>query len=206
MKKLICIGIMMAGFLSSPVAYAQTKSLLFGIDALGFGAQGFDVANTPAMDSLINGTWQTGYNGAYSDQSIAGGILGTPTEQITVSGPGWSTMLTGVWTDRHGVTGNGSSFANGDFENNPAYLATLKEAIPTLTTASYVYWPPINDYIMGSINNDGDPTNDLDFNAAYSNDVNTVNAAVAGIGDVGGLDPDVVFISEIGRASGRERV
>ncbi len=171
------------------------KSLFFGIDALGFGEQGFSVTNTPFMDSLINGTWQSGYNGAYSDQAFVGGVLGTPTQQTTVSGPGWSTMLTGVWTDRHGVTGNGSSFNNGDYVNNPTYLATLKEAIPTLSTASYVYWPPIENNIIGSIGNDGDPTNYTSFSASYSNDVNTVNAAVAGISDVGGLDPDAVFIS-----------
>ncbi|MEO2046510.1 MAG: alkaline phosphatase family protein [Pirellulales bacterium] len=172
------------------------KSLFFGIDGLGFGTQGFSVTSTPFMDSLIDGTWQAAYNGAYSDQAFAGGILGTPTEQVTVSGPGWSTMLTGVWTDRHGVTGNGAvSFGGGDFANNPPYLATLKEANPTLSTASYVYWGPIDDYIISSIDNDGDLTNDVNFHQAYGNDVNAVNAAVAGIGDVGGLDPDAVFIS-----------
>jgi len=147
------------------------------------------------MDSLIDGTWQAAYNGAYSDQAFAGGVLGTPTEQPTVSGPGWSTMLTGVWTDRHGVTDNGTSFANGDFANNPPYLATLKEAIPTLRTASYVNWGPIENYIISSADNDGDPTNDVDFHLAYGNDVNAVNAAVAGIGDTRRFDPDAVFIS-----------
>lgn len=180
----------------SQAADAQTKkSLFFGIDGLGYGELGFSVASTPFMDSLIDGSWQAGYRGAYSDQAFAGGVLGTPTEQITVSGPGWSTMLTGVWTDRHGVTGNGSSFANGDYANNPPYLATLKESIPSLTTVSHVYWPPIDDYIMDSIQSDGDPTNDLDFHASYSNDAVTVAAAVDDIDGTSGRDPDAVFIS-----------
>lgn len=171
------------------------KSLLFGIDGLGYGEQGFGVANTPNMDSLINGSWQPGYRGAYSGSAFAGGILGTETQQITVSGPGWSTMLTGVWNDRHGVTGNGSTFANGDFANNPPYLATLKESLPALTTASYVYWPPIDDYIVSAPDEDADSTNDVDFHLAYMNDANAVGAAASAIADADGLDPDAVFIS-----------
>lgn len=193
---LLAVGTVGGSFSSNRAEAGQVKkSLFFGIDGLGFGVRGFSATSTPNMDSLINGSWQAGYNGAYSDQAFAGGVLGTSMQQTTVSGPGWSTMLTGVWTDRHGVTGNGTSFTNGDYVNNPAYLATIKEAIPTLSTASYVYWPPIENNIIGSIGNDGDPTNDVNFHAAYSNDVNAVNAAVAGISDVGGLDPDAVFIS-----------
>ncbi len=200
-RKLIFLLLLGVGIAGGSLAANQAeagqvkKSLFFGIDGLGFGEQGFRVANTPFMDSLIKGTWQADYNGAYSDQAFAGGVIGTATQQPTVSGPGWSTMLTGVWADRHGVTNNGSSFTNGDFANNPAYLATIKAAIPTLSTASYVYWPPIENNIIGSIGTDGDPTNDVNFHASYSNDVNAVNAAVAGIGDVNGLDPDAVFIS-----------
>ena len=190
------LGLAGAGLITKQAQAAPVKkSLFFGIDGLGFGTQGFSVTSTPFMDSLIGGTWQPGYNGAYSDRAFAGGVLGTSTQQTTVSGPGWSTMLTGVWTDRHGVTGNGSSFTNGDYVNNPAYLATVKAAIPTLSTASYVYWPPIENNVIAPIGNDGDPTNDVNFHASYSNDVNAVNAAVAGISNVGGLDPDVVFIS-----------
>ncbi len=139
--RLLCTVLSLFVLLAMP-AWAQTKSLVIGIDGLGFGEQGFSVASTPWMDRLITGQWLAGYHGAYSAQAFAGGVLGTPTQQTTVSGPGWSTILTGVWTDRHGVTGNGSSFANGDFDNNPAYLGTLKETIPTLTTASYVNWTP----------------------------------------------------------------
>jgi hypothetical protein len=183
------------GFLAGRAEAQVKKSLLFGIDGLGYGEQGFSVANTPYMDSLINGTWQAGYRGAYSDRAFAGGVLGTPTQQITVSGPGWSTMLTGVWTDRHGVTGNGSSFANGNFADNPPYLVTLREANPALVTASYVYWPPIDDYIIASGDRDSNPNNDVTFHASYMNDANAVAAASAAIADVNGLDPDAVFIS-----------
>ena len=136
-NRFLCAFLLAAifGIPAGNVAAQVKKSLLFGIDGLGYGTQGFSVASTPFMDSLINGTWQTGYRGAYSDQAFAGGIIGTPTEQTTVSGPGWSTMLTGVWRDRHGVNDNGSSFANGDYANNPPYLVTLREADPSITTA-----------------------------------------------------------------------
>ncbi len=65
----------------SPSVAAQVKkSLLFGIDGMGFGTQGFGVASTPFMDSLIDGTWQTNYQGAYSDNAYTGGTVGTATE------------------------------------------------------------------------------------------------------------------------------
>lgn len=39
--------------------------------------------------------------------SYQGGNRGTPSEQHTSTGPGWSAMLTGVWNDVNGVNDNG---------------------------------------------------------------------------------------------------
>ena len=192
-----CISSAVLGLLvfasSAGISHGQPKSIVIGIDGLGFGEEGMDVAATPWLDRLIGGTWMPGYQGAYTDEAFAGGVLGTPTEQVTVSGPGWSTMNTGVWIDRHGVNGNGGSFANGDFANNPPYLGTLKSALPGLLTSSYVNWGPIDSVIMEAIDNDGDPTNDLDFRGDYGNDDQVAAVVVASLAST--VSPDVLFVA-----------
>ena len=42
-------------------------------------------------------------NGLLSLRAYAGGEMNTPTHQPTISGPGWSSLLTGVWIDRYGA-------------------------------------------------------------------------------------------------------
>lgn len=180
-------------------AYGQdTKSLVIGIDGLGYGTQGMSVASTPWMDSLIDGVWQEDYRGAYSDSAFAGGVLGTSTEQITVSGPGWTTIMCGVWIDRHGVSGNGSNFANGNFADNPPYQATLKFNDANLKTATFVNWEPIDDNIMASVDNDSDPSNDFDFRGTYtSDDLVAQDAATALANPANGYDSFFVSLDDV---------
>ncbi len=114
-------------------------------------------------------------------------------------------MLSGVWRDRHGVNTNNSNaggFSRRAFKDNPIYLATLKDSIPTLSTASYVNWTAIEDRIIVSVALDNNPGNDLRFHQAYGNgntttgfDDEVINATLTGLGDVNGLDPDAVFVS-----------
>ncbi|MEM7196109.1 MAG: alkaline phosphatase [Pseudomonadota bacterium] len=178
-----------------PALEAQVpKSLVISVDGMGYGTQGFDEAATPWMDSLINGTWHPDYRGAYSDSAYSGGVLGTPFEQGTISGPGWSTIQTGVWTDRHGVTGNGSSFTNGDFTNNPPYIGLVKSADPSLITASFVNWGPIDSIIMEAVDTDADPNNDLDIREDLGNDSSVASTAAATISSTL-IDADVVFVA-----------
>lgn len=153
-------------------AYAQPKSLVIGIDGMGFGEQGFSVASTPNMDSLINGTWKTGYNGAYG-VAFAGGVAGESTEQPTSSGPGWATIFSGVWADRHDVYN--ASFTNPDFENNPTYFETLEENVPNLFSVS-IAGGFIRDDIIATVN-DGNSRMDVSTAApqatAYLNGLDT---------------------------------
>ena len=75
-------------------------------------------------------------------EAYAGGDLGTSTQQQTVSGPGWSTLLTGVWADEHHVTGNSNS------PIDPTVMSLferIKADIPGATTASIVSWADINN-------------------------------------------------------------
>ena len=186
----IAFTLMASGF-----CWGQQKSLVIGIDGLGFGSHGLANAETPVLDSLINGTWKPGYRGAYSDSAYAGGILGTATQQPTVSGPGWTTMLTGVWKDRHQVTGNGSSFVNGNFAANPPYLGTLKNIDPSLSTASFVNWGPIDSVLMNAVDTDSNPENDLDFRGDFGSDQEVINAAGFTLMSDSGLNPDASFVA-----------
>lgn len=78
------------------VAIGQKKKvLLIGIDGLQF--EQIAKVGTPNFDKF---TIKRGYNG---------GIFGTPSQQVTSSGPSWVTILTGVWTDKHGITSNSAS-------------------------------------------------------------------------------------------------
>ncbi|WP_079077289.1 alkaline phosphatase family protein [Streptomyces sp. Root369] len=59
----------------------------------------------------------------------------------TDSGPGWSSVLTGVWPDRHGVTGN--DFTGADYSRYPDFLSRAVTAQPGLRTAAVVSWPEL---------------------------------------------------------------
>jgi hypothetical protein len=67
----------------------RKKVLLIGLD--GIHVDILEQADTPNLNSLIAG-------GSFSADAR--------TRPITVSGPGWSSMLTGVWMEKHGVESN----------------------------------------------------------------------------------------------------
>jgi endo-1,4-beta-D-glucanase Y len=114
---------------SNPTGRGQPKSLFIGID--GLRPDGLEAADTPFLDSLIDGTFAQGaHRGAYTPFAR--------NEDITVSGPNHSTILTGVHRDKHMVTNN--SFSGGDFANYPGYLSRLESALPDLNTVRLMTW------------------------------------------------------------------
>lgn len=74
---------------------AIKKVLLIGVDGLQY--EKIKQQHTPNFDAFK------------MVKAYAGGIVGTPSQQTTGSGPGWMTILTGVWTDQHGVISNDTS-------------------------------------------------------------------------------------------------
>jgi hypothetical protein len=107
------------------------KVLIIGID--GTRSDAFQQANTPHIDALLSDatfsydSWHTG---------------------ITWSGPSWSTILTGVNWNKHGVTDN--SFANKNF-NQYAPLPTLAKQIkPNLNCSIVAEWDPLIDEITNA--------------------------------------------------------
>lgn len=113
----------------------QKKVLYLGIDGCRFDAM--QAAHTPNLDSLIE-------NGCYHDGLL---ILGERyRKNDTISGPGWSTILTGVWADKHGVHDN--QFGGKNYEEFPALFVRLKSVQPDAKTYSMITWEPIREHIV----------------------------------------------------------
>ncbi|WP_162932325.1 alkaline phosphatase family protein [Solimonas sp. K1W22B-7] len=113
----------------APGGDREARVLVIGIDGLRTDAlQG---ADTPNIDRLIA-------EGAFDDRSQV--------DYVTVSGPGWSSMLTGVWCDKHGVRDN--SFDGSNYDAYPHFYRHVRELRPDLVTVSYAHWAPINENIL----------------------------------------------------------
>ncbi|MET9464984.1 alkaline phosphatase family protein [Streptomyces sp. NPDC006544] len=59
----------------------------------------------------------------------------------TSSGPGWSTIATGVWPDKHGVKDN--SFTGKNYTAYPDFLTRIENAKPALHTYAAADWEPV---------------------------------------------------------------
>lgn len=104
------------------------KALIIGID--GCMPTGISVANTPNLDALMA-------SGTFS--------LDARNERTTYSGPAWSSILTGVWEEKHGVTDN--SFNGSKFSRYPHVFKYIKDIYPEGRNVSVCEWGPINDKI-----------------------------------------------------------
>lgn len=107
------------------------RVLFIGID--GCRSDGLETADTPHLDALS----QAGF---YSPDGL--------NDDITVSGPGWSGLLTGVRSNLHNVTGN--DFGNNNLAQFPPFFERIEALTPERNTVSIVHWSPINDYIVGN--------------------------------------------------------
>ncbi|WP_437187214.1 alkaline phosphatase family protein [Planctomicrobium sp. SH668] len=121
---------------AQPEATERTKHvLIFGID--GVRPDSLEKAPTPSIDQLIE-------TGAYTNTAQ---ILGERYQgNDTISGPGWSSILTGVWADKHGVHDN--TFKGMNYELFPHFFKHLKLVRPDAFTVSLVSWKPIHDFIL----------------------------------------------------------
>ncbi len=113
----------------------RNRVLVLGID--GTRPDALAKARTPHLDGLIR-------EGSFTDTAE---ILGTRFQQNqTISGPGWTTNLTGVWADKHGVMDN--SFKGQRIEAFPHFFKRLKAAHSGARTVSLVSWEPIHEFIV----------------------------------------------------------
>ena len=144
--------------------FSQTqKVMIIGID--GCRPDALFEANTPTLDSLIS-------TGLFSPDAL--------NDDVTVSGPGWSAILCGVWSPKHLVTSN--SFAGNDYANYPPVFKRVEDYNSALNTVSICHWAPINDEIIQSY---------ADITINESSDLNVSNQA---INFLDSNDPDFMFL------------
>lgn len=105
----------------------RPKGLFIAID--GLGSDALRAVPTPAMDALRR-------RGAWTYQSETG--------DVTKSGPNWSSVLTGVWRDRHHVDSN--HFWLERLSLYPDIFARLERARSELETAFVYSWPKLHRF------------------------------------------------------------
>ena len=113
------------------LAQNEKKVLFIGID--GVRSDALLEANTPNLDGLMN-------VGLFTFDSWHLGI--------TSSGPSWSSMLTGVWEDKHNVTNN--NYTNANYNNYPYFPTRAKECKPDLKCVQIITWNPMDDASNGT--------------------------------------------------------
>ncbi|GAA5646648.1 hemopexin repeat-containing protein [Vibrio proteolyticus] len=165
--KTTLLGLALAG-LSLSLHAADNKVLLIGIDGLQY--EKLAGVDTPAFDRL-NIT-----------KAYTGGIAGTSTEQLTKSGPGWATILTGMWVDRHQVTNNDSGLANSDVKSVYRYIA---EANPQADISSFSTWAPIHTQFF---------SNDLELMTRYTSGGTDDSNLQQTLTTLSSQDPDFIFL------------
>jgi predicted AlkP superfamily pyrophosphatase or phosphodiesterase len=120
---------------------SSRHAIIFGVDgcrsdALKLAAE---TGKAPHIAKLIE-------NGTVTWTAYAGGELDKPTQQATLSGPGWSSIFTAVWHDKHGVTDN--TFRGSNFARYPNFLERVRVARPESDAVSLVTWPPIHEHLF----------------------------------------------------------
>jgi predicted AlkP superfamily pyrophosphatase or phosphodiesterase len=113
-----------------PSSELTPRVLLIGLD--GVRVDILESAATPNIDALrANGTF----------------TADARTRMPTVSGPGWSSMTTGVWSDKHGVMGN--DFSSNRYVEYPDFLTRLETIDSSWRTMVTVDWPPLGSEAAG---------------------------------------------------------
>lgn len=129
------------------------KVLVVGMDGLRFDR--LVAIDPPVLGALMS-------SGAYGTSKLPYGEPGAPRTESpgevvpepapegpgirsrTDSGPGWSSIATGVWPDKHGVVDNG--FSGAQFQKFPDFLTRAKDARPDLATSAFFSWAALDEH------------------------------------------------------------
>ncbi|TXG91122.1 nucleotide pyrophosphatase [Rhodococcus rhodnii] len=118
--------------------------------------------------------------GASAEASIAG--------HPTISGPSWSTILTGVWHTEHGVVDN--SYLGARFDRYPSVFTRIERERPELRTASIATWDGI-----ARIATSGPPAADVVVTTPGASILPTIDArtATSVVAEIETNGPDFLF-------------
>ncbi|WAZ21995.1 alkaline phosphatase family protein [Streptomyces cinnabarinus] len=158
-----------------PGGTSKDKVLVIGMD--GFRHDRIAAADAPHLKAMMSeGTYGTSL--LYANPMAA-----------TSSGPGWSTVSTGVWPDKHGVRDN--TFAGKKYGQYPGFLARLAQIRPALSTYAAVDWLPLDT--QGTVTPGADAKLVLDGDRdGYTGHDATIAAEAEAI--IKGQNPDVLFV------------
>jgi predicted AlkP superfamily pyrophosphatase or phosphodiesterase len=152
------------------------KVLLIGLD--GVRVDILAQAHTPNIDVLADA-------GLFSDEAWTG--------EETVSGPGWSSMVIGVWADKHGVHNN--DFTENVYHQYPDFLTRLEQVDSSFNTFAVLDWPPLGELV------DGGPlfSDAIDVKISFDGeemgyDVADSLSVLAAIDHLTNADPDAAFV------------
>jgi predicted AlkP superfamily pyrophosphatase or phosphodiesterase len=149
------------------------RVMIIGMD--GTRAEALAIASTPSLDAI---------------SSLGFRDVNAITGDVSLSGPGWASMLTGVWCDKHNVIDNDASWSQSSFDTYPHFITRLETAAPSRHTFSVSHWDPINDEILCA-----DERNDNCGGADQVINVGSDEAVRDEVVDVlTNGDPDVVFM------------
>jgi predicted AlkP superfamily pyrophosphatase or phosphodiesterase len=131
----------------------------------------------------------------------AGGEPSGEKNQPTISGPGWSTLFTGVFADKHGVRGNGAKFSVGNFKTYPHFFKYVREAKPNAWLGSVVgdTWPEVNSILLKGSGQDlanfqaAVPAEDV-MEGKAKRQLTDANVAKEAVRCLSGENPDVLFL------------
>ncbi len=118
------LGATLLLLLASSARAQDRRVLVIGID--GVRVDILASANTPNLDALIAA-------GAFTDSALTG--------LRTLSGPGWSSMLTGVVAEKHGVLTN--DFSTNRYDDYPDFLTRLERHDRSWHTLAIACWAPL---------------------------------------------------------------
>lgn len=163
-----------AAYPELPDGSRAEKTLVIGLD--GSMLEKIEQAEAPHLKSLI--AQGTRAPSSLYDTSVA----------KTESGPGWATVLTGTWPDKHGVRDN--SFDGKDFGTYPDFLTRMEQADPELSTLAIASWAPItsaegNGEIVGG---------DVDVRIATPGDEYDAGTTERAVYYLGSENPDATFV------------
>lgn len=116
---------------------ASPKKAVFVI-VDGIPADVIERIATPNLDAIAG---EKGYSRAY-----VGGLRGTYNETPTISAPGYMSLLTGTWANKHNVVNNYNQEPNYHFRN---VFRIVEEYNSTLQTAVFSTWQDNRTVLIG---------------------------------------------------------
>jgi len=110
----------------------EPRVLLIGID--GVRPDVMAAVETPSLDAL-----------ARAGDLVDDAVTGVP----SLSGPSWTSMLTGVWKEKHGILSNDFPFPRNALDSFPDFLTRVERLRPEMTTFAVVDWRPLGSPAAG---------------------------------------------------------